>query len=117
MTTVYPAVTSNGAVTSFVPLTTVFTPSADCSNYYRLNGPSLVAFDPGYGLDIDTQVRCLPPAVTTWWEQGRLGAVDDDHTALSLGPMTCPDEWTTVATSIEDRSSTLAMCCPSYVSP
>lgn len=115
MTTVYPAVTSNGAVTSFVPLTTVFTPSAGCSEYFRLNGPSLVAFDPGYGLDIDTDVRCVPSAVTTWWEQGRLGADGESHTAISLGPLVCPYEWHTVATSIEDKSSTLAMCCPSYV--
>lgn len=115
MTTVYPAVTSNGAVTSFVPLTTTFTPSTGCSEYFRLNGPSLVAFDPGYGLDIDTNVRCLPSAVTTWWEQGRLGGDDEGHTAISLGPLVCPDEWRTVASSIDDKSSTLAMCCPSYV--
>ncbi|KAI1772811.1 hypothetical protein F4818DRAFT_443695 [Hypoxylon cercidicola] len=112
MTTVYPAVTNNGAVTSFVPLATVFTPSAGCSEYFRLNGPSLVAFDPGYGLDIDTDVRCLPSAVTTWWEQGRLGGDGEDHTAISLGPLVCPDEWQTVASSVE-MSSTLAMCCPS----
>ncbi|KAI8947083.1 hypothetical protein F4801DRAFT_582758 [Xylaria longipes] len=113
MTSVYPAVTSNGAVTSFVPLTTLFTPSAECSEYFRLNGPSLVAFDPGYGLDIDTAVRCVPSAVTTWWEQGRLGVKREVHTALSLGPLVCPYEWQTVATSVEDKSSTLAMCCPS----
>ncbi|KAI1807001.1 hypothetical protein F4811DRAFT_62427 [Daldinia bambusicola] len=113
MTTVYPAVTSDGVVTSFVPLTTLFTPSTGCSDYFRLNGNSLVAFDPGYGLDIDDNVRCLPSAVTTWWEQGRLGANDEGHTALSLGPLTCPYEWQTVASSIKDGSSTLAMCCPS----
>ncbi|KAK6949230.1 hypothetical protein Daesc_009304 [Daldinia eschscholtzii] len=113
METVYPAVTSNGVVTSFVPLATSFTPSSECSGYFRLNGPSLVAFDPGYGLDIDDSVRCVPSAVTTWWEQGRLGTNDDGHTALSLGPLICPYEWQTVATSIKDKSSTLAMCCPS----
>ncbi|KAI0965894.1 hypothetical protein F4678DRAFT_310512 [Xylaria arbuscula] len=113
MTTLYPAATSDGAVTSFLPLTSLFTPSAECSDYFRLNGPSLVAFDPGYGLDIDPQVRCVPSAVTTWWEQGRLGVNDDDHTAISLGPLVCPYEWKTVATSVEDKSSTVAMCCPS----
>ncbi|KAI1380805.1 hypothetical protein F4677DRAFT_198805 [Hypoxylon crocopeplum] len=113
MTTAYPAVTSNGAVTSFVPLTTTFTPSSRCGEYFRLNGPSLVAFDPGYGLDVDTAVRCVPSAVTTWWEQGRLGVDGEGHTAISLGPLVCPYEWQTVATSIEDESSTLAMCCPS----
>ncbi|KAI1409709.1 hypothetical protein F5Y13DRAFT_203117 [Hypoxylon sp. FL1857] len=113
MTTLYPAVTSSGAVTSFVPLTTIFTPSDGCSGYFRQNGPSLVAFDPGYGLDIDPDVRCLPSAVTTWWEQGRLGGDSGGHTAISLGPLVCPYEWQTVVTSIEDTSSTLAMCCPS----
>ncbi|KAI1361360.1 hypothetical protein F5Y08DRAFT_22980 [Xylaria arbuscula] len=113
MTTVYPAVSASGTVTSFVPLATVFTPSSGCSDHFRLNGPSLVAFDPGYGLDIDSNVRCAPSAVTTWWEQGRLGDSGDDHTALSLGPFTCPYKWSTVVSSVEDGSSTIAMCCPS----
>ncbi|KAJ3574875.1 hypothetical protein NPX13_g4220 [Xylaria arbuscula] len=113
MATAYPAITTGGAVTSFVPLTTAFTPSAKCSRYFRLNGPSLVAFDPGYGLDIDPSVRCVPNAVTTWWEQGRLGNSDEEHTAVSLGPLTCPYEWSTVVSSVENESSTLAMCCPS----
>lgn len=113
MTAVYPAVTSNGDVTSFIPLTTLFRPSSKCSEYFRLNGPSLVVFDPGYGLDIDSDVRCVPSAVTTWWEQARLGFNGDDHTAISIGPLTCPYEWETVATSVENGSSTLAMCCPS----
>ncbi|KAI0418335.1 hypothetical protein F5X98DRAFT_337800 [Xylaria grammica] len=113
MTTVYPAVTSSGVVTSFVPLTTTFTPSAECSGHFRLNGPSLVAFDPGYGLDIDSDVHCLPSAVTTWWEQGRLGDNSEDHTAISLGPLICPYEWKTVAASARNKLTTLAMCCPS----
>ena len=113
MTALYPAETNNGVVTSWIPLTTVFIPSASCSDEFRLNGPSLVAFDPGYGLDINPNVVCAPPAVTTWWEQGRLGQGDDPgHTAASLGPLTCPDAWKTVVSSIKDHSSTLAMCCP-----
>ncbi|KAI1851344.1 hypothetical protein JX266_003419 [Neoarthrinium moseri] len=114
MATLYPAETNAGVVTSWVPLATVYTPSVGCSSQYRLNGPSLVAFDPGYGLDIDSRIICQPPAVTTWWEQGRLGSGNDaGHTAVSLGPMTCPDKWITVASSVQDESSTIAMCCPS----
>ncbi|KAK5626092.1 hypothetical protein RRF57_001807 [Xylaria bambusicola] len=113
MALIYPAINSSGTITSFLPLTTIFTPSIECSLYFRLNGPSLVAFDPGYGLDINSSVRCAPSAVTTWWEQGRLGDNDEDHTALSLGPFTCPYEWSTVVTSVENQSSTHAMCCPS----
>ncbi|KAI0595169.1 hypothetical protein F4775DRAFT_570407 [Biscogniauxia sp. FL1348] len=113
MTSIYPAESSSGTVTSFIPLTTTFTPTAGCTDFFRLNGASLVAFDPGYGLDIDSNVRCLPSAVTTWWEQGRFGdASDGAHTAVSIGPLTCPDKWPTVASSVKDSSSTLAMCCP-----
>ncbi|KAK4236479.1 hypothetical protein C8A03DRAFT_45525 [Achaetomium macrosporum] len=113
MATVYPPETNDGVVTSWVTLTTVFTPSIGCESKFRLNGPSLVAYDRGYGLDIDPKVKCAPPAVTTWWEQGRLGGGNDaGHTAASLGPMTCPNAWTTVVTSIRGASSTLAMCCP-----
>ncbi|KAF1951066.1 hypothetical protein CC80DRAFT_216566 [Byssothecium circinans] len=68
-----PAETNSGEVTSWIPLSSVYTPSAGCESIFRLNGPSLVAFDPGYGLDINTAVKCAPSAVTTWWEQARLG--------------------------------------------
>jgi hypothetical protein len=117
MANVYPPETNDGVVTSWVPLTTTFTPSVGCESKFRLNGPSLVAYDPGYGLDIDARVKCAPPAVTTWWEQGRLGkgrlgkGNDDGHTAASIGPLTCPNAWSTVATSVSG-SSTHAMCCP-----
>ncbi|KAK4107190.1 hypothetical protein N656DRAFT_849623 [Canariomyces notabilis] len=108
----YPPETNDGVVTSWVPLTSTFTPSVGCESKYRLNGPSLVAYDPGYGLDIDRNVKCGPPAVTTWWEQGRLGGGDGEgNTAASLGPVTCPNAWTTVASPITG-SSTQIMCCP-----
>lgn len=110
--TLYPAETSDGTVTSFIPLTTVWPSSSGCASYFRLNGPSLVAWDPGYGLEIDTNVRCAPPAVTTWWEQGALGGGGSEHTAVSIGPLTCPQDFSTVASSVKDNSSTLAMCCP-----
>jgi hypothetical protein len=83
-------------VTSWIPLTSIFTPSSRCESIFRLNGPSLVAFDPGYGLDINTAVKCAPSAVTSWWEQARLGVRGDEHTALSIKPLTCPHLWTTV---------------------
>ncbi|KAB8255367.1 hypothetical protein BDV32DRAFT_142082 [Aspergillus pseudonomiae] len=111
--TLYPAETSDGTVTSFIPLTTVWLPPSGCASYFRLNGPSLVAWDPGYGLDIDTNVRCAPSAVTTWWEQGALGGGGSEHTAVSIGPLTCPENFSTVASSVKNGSSTLAMCCPS----
>ncbi|KAK8055337.1 hypothetical protein PG993_000564 [Apiospora rasikravindrae] len=113
-----PATDDEGTVTVFVPLTTTFTAAPSCSTLFRQNGPSLVAYDPGYGLDIDTRAgggKCAPGAVTTWWEQARLGFNDDDghHTAASLEPLTCPDGWLTLASSQKDAQSTVAMCCPS----
>ncbi|KAF2645608.1 hypothetical protein P280DRAFT_513504 [Massarina eburnea CBS 473.64] len=107
------AETNGREVTSWIPLTSVFKPSPGCESVFRLNGPSLVAFDPGYGLDINTGVKCAPSAVTTWWEQARLGVGGDDHTALSIQPLTCPDLWTTVATFTKNTSTTQIMCCPS----
>ncbi|KAK7965189.1 hypothetical protein PG988_010193 [Apiospora saccharicola] len=113
-----PATDASGTVTTFVPLTTTFTALPSCSTQFRQNGPSLVAYDPGYGLDIDTRVgggRCVPGPVTTWWEQARLGFNDDNgrHTAASLGPMTCPDGWPTLVSSSKNEKSTVALCCPS----
>ncbi|WQF82894.1 hypothetical protein CDEST_07908 [Colletotrichum destructivum] len=96
MTEAYtPQTDQAGTVTSFIALPTVFTPPSSCSTIYRLNRFSLVAYDPGFGIDIDTRVQCVPAAVTT-----------------CIGPLACPDRWTTVATSIKDNHSTLAMCCP-----
>ncbi|KAF2442019.1 hypothetical protein P171DRAFT_487282 [Karstenula rhodostoma CBS 690.94] len=107
------AETNGDDVTSWIPLTAVFTPSSGCESAFRLNGSSLVAFDPGYGLDIDPAVKCVPSAVTTWWEQARLGVGGSEHTALSIQPLTCPYLWTTVATFIKDSTTTQIMCCPS----
>ncbi|TDZ40486.1 hypothetical protein C8035_v004146 [Colletotrichum spinosum] len=110
----YPAETDkSGTITSFIALPTPSTPPSSCSTVFRLNGVSLVAYDPGFGIDIDTRVRCAPGAVTTWWEQGRLGLNDGQgHTAVSIGPLACPDRRSTVASSVKDDTSTLAMCCP-----
>ncbi|KAB8234047.1 uncharacterized protein BDW43DRAFT_66959 [Aspergillus alliaceus] len=110
---IYPGETNGGTVTSFIPLTTAWPASSGCASYFRLNGPSLMAYDPGYGLEINTDVICGPPALTTWWEQGRLGGGGPYHTAVSIGPLTCPEDFSTVVSSVKDSSSTLAMCCPS----
>ncbi|KAL2829859.1 hypothetical protein BJY01DRAFT_254855 [Aspergillus pseudoustus] len=109
----YPAETNGDSATSFIPLTTAWPSSSGCASYFRLNGLNLVAYDPDYGIEIDTDVRCAPPAVTTVWNQEFLGGGYSDHTVVSLGPMTCPEHWSTVVTSVKDYSSTLAMCCPS----
>ncbi|KAI0147380.1 hypothetical protein GGR57DRAFT_505845 [Xylariaceae sp. FL1272] len=116
MSTLYPAETTDGVVTSFIPLTDIYTPSASCNSIYRQDGPSLIAYDPGYGFEIDDKVDCEPSAVTTWWEQGQFGGGGGKgHTAVSIGPIACPNDWPTVASSVRG-SSTLLMCCPSAYS-
>jgi hypothetical protein len=106
------AETNGDQVTSWIPLTTVFTPSPGCESIFRsLGGNGLVAFDPGYGLDVDLAVKCAPPEVTTWWEQGRRGG--NTNTRVEIQPITCPILWTTVATSIKDSTTTEIACCPS----
>ena len=111
--TIYPAETNRNKVTSYIPLTSPWPSSSGCASLFRQNGPSLMAWAPGYGLDIDTKVSCNPPAVTTWWDQERLGGGGRYETRVSIGPLTCPSYFHTVVTSIKDGYSTLAMCCPS----
>jgi hypothetical protein len=113
MSILYPAETNNGVVTSWIPLTTAWASVSGCSNSLMLEGDRLVAFDPGYGISINPAATCQPSAVTTWWEQGRLGGGSGaGHTAVSILPLTCPEGFSTVVTSVKDYSSTLAMCCP-----
>lgn len=107
-TTAWAEETNDGIVTSWLPLTTAFTAQSACWSKYRLEGFRLVAFDPAYGNDDETSVICGPRPVTLWWETPGI-----DGTAISLGPLMCPDSWVTVATSIRSSTSTNIMCCPS----
>ena len=114
MSSLYPAETdATGGVVSYVPLTTSYTPPASCSSVFHLDGPSLMAYDPAYGIGVNTDVICGPPAVTSWWEQALLGNPRSAHTALSLGPLICPEPFTTATTAIQRGSSTSVFCCPS----
>lgn len=109
----YAGEVNSGISTLWIELSTTYTAAESCKTKFRLNGYDLVAFDPGYGLDIDPNVVCAPAAVTTWWEQGRVGRANDQgNSIISLGPMVCPNDWKTVATSVKSKISTLAMCCP-----
>lgn len=101
-----PAETNDGDVTSWKPLTTIWPSSSGFGSSFGLDGPSLVASDPGCGLEIDSAVKCQPAAGTTWWEQGRLGkGVYSGYTAVRILPLTCPESFSTVVTSIKDQ------CC------
>ncbi|KAE8332174.1 hypothetical protein BDV39DRAFT_200328 [Aspergillus sergii] len=108
--TLYPLETIDERVTSWLPLTTAWNLPSGCSPNFHINAAALTAFDPGYGLEGDPLVRCVPPEMAAWWEQAALGHPD---TLISLGPLTCPDYLYTAGISVKDYSSTLAMCCPS----
>ncbi|KAE8361523.1 hypothetical protein BDV27DRAFT_160622 [Aspergillus caelatus] len=108
--TLYPLETNDRRVTSWLPLTTAWPLPSGCSTSFRISGPALIAFDPEYSLERDPYVGCALPEIRASWQQA---ALEHPDTSISLGPLTCPDYLYTVATSVRDGSSTLAMCCPS----
>lgn len=112
MANIYPPETTSGVVTSYIPLTDVFVPPESCKSVFR-EGASWIAYDLLYGLEINSNVVCQPSAVTTWWTQATSGSPLSGQTIVSIGPLSCPSSWNTVATSLKDVSSTAAMCCPS----
>ncbi|KAJ0110164.1 hypothetical protein J7T55_000596 [Diaporthe amygdali] len=110
-----PPDSSAGTVTSWIPLVTPYSLHGEqcTSAFWRWNpaGTSIVGWDPGYGISVDQNFRCLPEAVTTWWNQNWLGP--NTETVVSIGPLTCPEAYSVVATHIEDESRTRVACCPS----
>ena len=110
----YPPETNGGTLTSWIPVGTTFPSPSGCESlYWSVVVGTLAVWDPGYGISVDTNVKCLPPAATTWWDQDRLGV--DTLTRVSLGPITCPSDYTTGTTMIQNQFSTFVACCPTYV--
>ncbi|KAI2469491.1 hypothetical protein F4781DRAFT_217982 [Annulohypoxylon bovei var. microspora] len=103
--------TNRGVVTSWIPITTAYPHQAGCDKYLWKYVPNTIAaWDPGYGISVQTDATCLPKPVTTWWLQDRLGPVKE--TILSIGPITCPQDYYTATASAKDASSTFVACCP-----
>lgn len=74
---------------------------------------TLAAWDPGYGLFVDKTLKCQPPQHTTWWNADALSlGIDTEETRLSLGPIVCPEAYTTATTITNAGSSTFVACCP-----
>ena len=110
----YPPETHQGIVTSWVPIASAFPSSKGCNNLaWSVVQSTLAVWDPGYGINVDRNVHCVPPAVTSWWDQDKLGG--NSLTRLSIGPITCPEGYSTGTSSIENQSSTFIACCPPYV--
>ena len=112
----HPPETGTATVTSWVPLTTAFPYQSGCSTAYWARwgfsaGYNAVAFDPAYGTSVDSNTICLPSAVTEWWDQGG----STSATITSIGPIVCPEAYTTASTSILNSLSTFVVCCPSCV--
>lgn len=107
------AETSAGLTTSWVPLATAGpTYSPECASAIYLNpqnNASIGAFDPWYGQHVNTALRCQLPQQTTWWDQIDLAA----STLWNLGPLACPNGYTTATTSSFNAYSTILACCPS----
>lgn len=107
--------TDFATVTSWLPLKTPFPLPLGCSSSISAFGTNaIIAFDPGYGLSIDINAKCVPEAVTSWWEtrDARLTA-GGVTTIYSIGPLVCPDAYTTALTSVFDSAKTQILCCPS----
>ncbi|KAJ5898513.1 hypothetical protein N7504_008801 [Penicillium tannophilum] len=114
-TTIPPRTGTAGAVTSFVPLTTVFTANPVCSELFvkfSSNTHGLMGYDPYYGNSIDPHYNCNPSVVSRWFKQSRSGGIKPGETGISMGPFSCPLGWSTLASQIKSSSSTLAECCP-----
>ena len=103
--------TTGAVVTSWIPLESAFPARQECTDkLWNYVGDIIAGWDPGYGVSANFDVTCHPKGVTTWWLQERLGSNSD--TVVSLGPVTCPEDYTTATTSAKDISSTLIACCP-----
>jgi hypothetical protein len=103
----------NGITTSWVPFTTPGPSlSPECLSAFYLNpqnAASIGAFDPWYGQNVNTSLQCQAPQLTTWWDQADLSA----STLWNLGPLACPNEYTTGSTQSVNPQSTILACCPS----
>ena len=113
--TFHPADLASGTVTSWLPLTTTFASNPACSNaiYSQVSG-QLVAFDPLYAavIDVPFSTQCLPFEGTMWWNQIPR-AVGTTSIVSSLGPIVCPEAYTTAFTLALESATTKVACCPS----
>ncbi|TAQ89227.1 hypothetical protein B7494_g2430 [Chlorociboria aeruginascens] len=107
MTTVttHPPETDFGVVTSWLPLSTVFPLAPGCSSkvFARLGiqipGDLPVVFDPNIGLISSDWASCQPTQLTSWWLTPT-DVTTGVKTLYSIGPLVCPEAYTTAGTSV-----------------
>jgi hypothetical protein len=120
MATTHSPETNFGTVTSWLPLTTAFPYQSGCSSAFWARWGITesisydgVAFDPGYGITVDPASVCMPSQVTLWWETETAPTVNGVATLYSIGPIVCPEAYSTIGSSVVNAESTLVVCCPS----
>ncbi|RDW73318.1 hypothetical protein BP6252_07225 [Coleophoma cylindrospora] len=111
MTTTHPAELNNGVWTSWLPVTTAWPANPTCSSaawvHYGIQAtPGFwpYVYDPAYGQTVSSDLSCLPTEATQWLNGAT--TVSGVSTVYSLGPLVCPEAYTTVSTSINTGSST-----------
>jgi hypothetical protein len=107
------AETHTGTTTSWMPLITAPPIDPRCNDH--LYSPddtyhTLVAFEPH--LEAAANITCLPHEAAKWYTQKNLPFGAKSGTVTSLGPMVCPNGYTTASTSRKDVTSTMIFCCP-----
>ncbi|KAH7166525.1 hypothetical protein EDB81DRAFT_782397 [Dactylonectria macrodidyma] len=116
--TTHPPEENGSLVTSWMPMSTAWPSSSGCGDYWWKVVPNTVAaWDPGYGLFVDTDLTCQPPQLTSWWNADI--NVDVAKTQMSIGPVICPEAYTTASTQVRvvnGESRTFVACCPSSYS-
>ncbi|KAF8846496.1 hypothetical protein BDZ45DRAFT_546440, partial [Acephala macrosclerotiorum] len=92
--------TVSGTATAFLPLPTPWPSGDGCAANIYLHTPvsnpnTFLAFDPLYGASMVASARsCLPPQVTSWWNQGTTASP-----YIALGPaFVCPEVYSAVQT-------------------
>lgn len=107
-----PPESRSGTITSWIPLVTPYSmfPDGCTSAFWQwTDDVPIVGWDPGYGISVDANLRCMPEAATVWWNQQWLRL--NSEIVFSIGPLTCPEPFKQVHT-LEDASSTKVACCP-----
>ncbi|KAH0439388.1 hypothetical protein CcaCcLH18_02865 [Colletotrichum camelliae] len=105
-------VTANGRPTVYSPLPTPWPMNSDCASrtYRQSDDGPIIAWDPYFGMNIDSKAAtCFPAAVTSWWFQ-----TVSQATSIALGPtFECPQLYTAAQTLLEAGGVQHVFCCPS----
>ncbi|KAH8601784.1 hypothetical protein B0O99DRAFT_200541 [Bisporella sp. PMI_857] len=102
-----------GTTTEWKAVTEPWPSISECATalYNNARPPDMmvVAYDPYYGINFNTRLTCLPPVATSWWMRTQTPL----RTITSMGPVACPEEYTTASASTVSSGSVLVACCPS----